>query len=69
MLSLSMVGWYLFEVPGAILFTILLGVMMRARHPKPLDDSALDRKRLVVAVVTAVVFLLSFTPFPIKIIP
>lgn len=69
MLSLSMVGWYLFEVPGAILFTILLAVMMRARHPKPLDDSALDRKRLVVAVVTAVVFLLSFTPFPIKIIP
>jgi membrane-associated protease RseP (regulator of RpoE activity) len=66
MIMFSVVGWILYSVPGAILFTILLGFMMRVRHPSPIDDSPLDRRRLVIAAMTLVVFLLSFTPFPIK---
>lgn len=67
MVALSIVGWFVYSVPGAILFTILLGIMMRIRHPEPVDDTPLDTKRLVVAFVTLVVFALAFTPFPIKV--
>jgi membrane-associated protease RseP (regulator of RpoE activity) len=66
MVIFSVIGWFLYSVPGAILFTLLLGFMMRVRHPRPLDDSPLDSGRLVVAFLTLLVFLLSFTPFPIK---
>jgi membrane-associated protease RseP (regulator of RpoE activity) len=69
MIVFSVIGWFLYSVPGAILFTILLGFMMRVRHPSPLDDSPLDRKRLVIALATLIIFLLSFTPFPIKMGP
>lgn len=66
MIVFTIVGWFLYSVPGAILFTVLLGFMMRVRHPRPLDDSPLDRKRLLIAIITLIIFLLSFTPFPIK---
>jgi membrane-associated protease RseP (regulator of RpoE activity) len=67
MIMFSVIGWILYSVPGAILFTVLLGFMMRMRHPVPIDDSPLDGKRLFFAAVTLLVFILSFTPFPIKI--
>jgi len=67
MIVFSVIGWILYSVPGAILFTILLGFMMRVRHPRPVDDSPLDKTRMVVALITCVIFAVSFTPFPIKI--
>lgn len=67
MIALCVIGWQLYSVPGALLFTVLLGIMMRVRHPEPLDDTPLDRGRLIVAFITLLVFALSFTPFPVKI--
>lgn len=67
MVILSAIGLYFYSSPGTILFTILLGVMMRVGHPEPLDDSPLDGKRKVVAFLTLVIFILCFTPFPIQI--
>ena len=67
MVMLSGIGLYFYGSPGTILFTILLGFMMRIGHPEPLDNSPLDAKRKVVAFLTLVIFILCFTPFPIQI--
>lgn len=67
MVALSVLGLYLYNSPSGILFAILLGVMMRIRHPEPLDDAPLDPTRKIVAFLTLLIFILSFTPFPIKI--
>jgi membrane-associated protease RseP (regulator of RpoE activity) len=67
MVALCVVGWFLYSVPGAVLFTVILGIMMRIKHPEPLDDTPLDRGRLLIALITLLVFALSFTPFPVKI--
>jgi len=49
------------------LFAIILFFMMRVGHPAPIDDSPLDFKRKIVAALTLLIFILSFTPFPIQI--
>jgi membrane-associated protease RseP (regulator of RpoE activity) len=67
MVFFSITGWYLYSSPSALLFTILLGIMMRIRHPEPLDNSPLDFKRKVVAFLTLLIFILCFTPFPIQV--
>jgi membrane-associated protease RseP (regulator of RpoE activity) len=65
---LSLLGWFLYSSPSGFLFAILLGVMMRVSHPEPLDDTPLDLRRKVIAVLTVLIFILSFTPFPIQIL-
>lgn len=67
MVALSVAGLYFYNSPSGILFAVLLGVMMRIRHPEPLDDAPLDFRRQVVAFLTLLIFILSFTPFPIQI--
>ena len=67
MIALCVIGWQLYSVPGALLFTVLLGIMMRVKHPEPIDDTPLDGSRLLIAFITLIVFALSFTPFPVKI--
>lgn len=67
MVTLSILGFYFYSSPSALLFTILLGIMMRIRHPEPLDNTPLDAKRKVIAFLTLVIFILCFTPFPIQI--
>mgnify|MGYP001576376998 CR=1 FL=1 len=67
MVLLSAIGLYFYSSPGTILFTILLGVMMRVGHPSPIDNSPLDAKRKVIAFLTLVIFILCFTPFPIQV--
>nr|MBA2735162.1 site-2 protease family protein [Pyrinomonadaceae bacterium] len=49
------------------LFAVILAVMMRVRHPEPIDDAPLDTKRKVVAVLVLLIFILCFVPFPIQI--
>ncbi|HYP52774.1 MAG TPA: site-2 protease family protein, partial [Pyrinomonadaceae bacterium] len=68
MLSLAVLGWFLHNAPSGFLYALLLFVMLRIRHP-PVEDQhlPLGRARTVVAVVTLLVFLLSFIPFPITI--
>jgi membrane-associated protease RseP (regulator of RpoE activity) len=67
MAALSLLGWFIYNSPSGLLVTILLGIMMRVRHPQPYDDSPLDRKRRAIAAMVLVIFLLSFVPFPIRI--
>jgi hypothetical protein len=68
MVFLTILGFYFFNSPSGILFAILLFIMMRVRHPEPLDDSPLDTKRKVIAVITLLIFIVSFVPFPVQVL-
>ena len=46
---------------------VLLGVMMRFPHPQPAVMEPLGTKRIVIAILTLIVFALCFWPFPITI--
>lgn len=63
----SILGWFLYSSPSGFLFAVLLGIMMRVRHPEPIDDTPLDFKRKLIAFLTLLIFILSVTPFPIQI--
>jgi membrane-associated protease RseP (regulator of RpoE activity) len=67
MALLSILGMLIYHSPSGFLIAILLGVMMRVPHPQPWDETPLDGKRKLVAIITLVIFILCFVPFPIKI--
>ncbi len=67
MTAISVLGWFIYNSPSGLLFTILLGVMMRIKHPEPLDDAPLGFKRKIVAILVLLIFVLCFVPFPIQI--
>lgn len=68
MLALAPLGWLWHGVPSGALYVVLLFVMLRMPHPQPLDDNdRLGAARLTVALLTLVVFALSFLPFPLTI--
>ena len=64
---ISLLGWFLYGSPSGFLFAVLLAVMMRIKHPEPLDDTPLDFTRRMIAILTLVIFILCFVPFPIQI--
>ncbi|HEX8845607.1 MAG TPA: site-2 protease family protein [Pyrinomonadaceae bacterium] len=67
--SLAILGWVWFRSPSGFLYAVLLGVLLRIKHPRVEDESVrLDRPRQIVALLTLLVFALCFLPFPIKII-
>jgi membrane-associated protease RseP (regulator of RpoE activity) len=66
MTTLSLLGWFIYNSPSGFLIAILLGIMMRVRHPQPWDDSPLDGKRKVIAALVVLIFILCFVPFPIR---
>lgn len=68
MAALSVLGFIFFGSPSGFLIAILLGVMMRIKHPIPWDQTPLDAKRKAVAFLTLIMFVLCFLPFPIKIL-
>lgn len=68
MLALAPLGWFWHGVPSGALYVILLFVMLRMPHPQPLDDrDRLGTARNLVALLTLLVFALSFLPFPLTI--
>ena len=67
MATLSILGMYFFSSPSGFLIAIILAVMMRVGHPEPIDQTPLDAKRKIIAVLTLLIFVLCFVPFPIKI--
>ncbi len=67
MATLSIVGFYFFNSPSGFLIAVILAVMMRIRHPRPWDQTPLDAKRKVIALLTLIIFMLCFVPFPIQI--
>ncbi len=68
MVLLSILGMYFYSSPSGLLFAVLLFIMMRVRHPEPLDDSPLDFKRILVAILTLIIFALAFVPFPVQVL-
>jgi membrane-associated protease RseP (regulator of RpoE activity) len=68
MLTLTPLGWLWHGVPSGALYVVLLFIMLRMPHPQPLDEhDRLGAARNLVALLTLLVFLLSFLPFPLTI--
>lgn len=67
MAALAILGYYWHNSPSGFLYTILLAVMLRVPHPAPAVMEPLGAKRIAIAIVTLVVFILCFWPFPITI--
>ena len=67
MAVISVLGWFWHGSPSGFLYTILLAVMLKFRHPRPQVMEPLGTARTVVAIITLLVFILSFWPFPITI--
>jgi len=63
--SMAMLGFVWHHSPSGFLYTVLLAVMLRVRHPAPEQMEPLGAARIVVAIITLIVFALSFVPFPI----
>lgn len=66
MAMLSILGMYFYGSPSGFLIAVILAIMMRIRHPRPLDQTSLDLKRKAIAILTLVIFILCFVPFPIQ---
>ncbi|MFN6964606.1 MAG: site-2 protease family protein [Pyrinomonadaceae bacterium] len=64
----SVAGMYFYGSPSGFLFVVILALMLKIGHPRPWDESPLDAKRKLVALLTLLIFILSFTPFPIQIL-
>jgi len=65
---LAPLGWWYAGVPSNVLYAVLLLVMLRMRHPQALDESdALGNTRIVLAIITLAVLVLSFLPFPLTV--
>jgi membrane-associated protease RseP (regulator of RpoE activity) len=67
MASLALLGWFWHNSPSGFLYTVLLAVMLWVRHPQPPVMEPLGAKRIWIAILTLLVFALSFWPFPITI--
>lgn len=65
--ALATLGFIWHNSPSGFLYTVLLAVMMRVPHPSPAVMEPLGGKRIAIAVLTLVVFILCFWPFPITI--
>jgi membrane-associated protease RseP (regulator of RpoE activity) len=67
MLALSVLGWRWHGSPSGFLYVVLLAVMLRVRHPQPEQMEPLGAMRVVIGIITLIVFALCFLPFPITI--
>jgi membrane-associated protease RseP (regulator of RpoE activity) len=64
---LALLGFWLHNSPSGFLYTVLLAVMLRVPHPAPALMEPLGTKRITIALLTLLVFILCFWPFPITI--
>jgi len=67
MATLAALGWFWHGSPSGFLYTVLLAVMLLVRHPQPQMMERLGSRWILVAILTLLVFVLSFWPFPITI--
>lgn len=65
--AMSVLGFIWHGSPSGFLYTILLAVMLKVRHPAPEEMEPLGKARIGIALITLLVFTLSFVPFPITI--
>ena len=64
---LAVLGFWWHGSPSGFLYAVLLGIMMKVPHPEPAVMEPLGTKRIVIAIITLIVFALCFWPFPITI--
>jgi membrane-associated protease RseP (regulator of RpoE activity) len=64
---LALLGFWWHNSPSGFLYAVLLGIMMKVPHPAPGVMEPLGTKRTVIAILTLLVFVLCFCPFPISI--
>jgi membrane-associated protease RseP (regulator of RpoE activity) len=64
---LAVLGWFWHGSPSGFLYAVLLGVMLKVRHPQPAVMEPLGTKRVAIAILTLIVFAVCFWPFPITI--
>jgi membrane-associated protease RseP (regulator of RpoE activity) len=64
---LALLGFWWHGSPSGFLYAVLLAVMMRIPHPQPAVMEPLGTKRILIAIITLIVFALCFWPFPITI--
>ena len=67
MAMISALGWQWHGSPSGFVYVILLAVMLRFRHPPPAQMEPLGLARIIVGIITLIVFVLCFLPFPITI--
>jgi membrane-associated protease RseP (regulator of RpoE activity) len=67
MAALAFLGFWWHGSPSGFLYAVLLAVMMKVPHPQPAVMEPLGTKRIVIAILTLLVFVLCFLPFPITI--
>jgi membrane-associated protease RseP (regulator of RpoE activity) len=67
MAAASMLGWLWHRSPSGFVYVALLAVMLRVRHPEPQQMEPLGLPRIIVGIITLIVFALCFLPFPITI--
>jgi membrane-associated protease RseP (regulator of RpoE activity) len=68
MVMTALLGWIWYGVPSGIVYAILLFIMLRIRHPQALDETdSLGTGRILIAITTLLIFILSFVPIPITI--
>jgi membrane-associated protease RseP (regulator of RpoE activity) len=65
MVAMALLGYLWHSSPSGFLYAILLGVMLRVKHPAPVELESLGRGRMIIGILTLIVFALSFVPFPI----
>lgn len=62
----SALGLYFYASPSGFLFVLVLAIMLRVKHPAPIDSTPLDLKRKLIALLTLLIFISCFVPFPIQ---
>ena len=67
MAALAFLGLWWHGSPSGFLYAVLLAIMLKVPHPQPAVMERLGTKRIVIAIVTLIVFVLCFLPFPITI--
>ena len=67
MATIALLGYLWHSSPSGFLYAVLLGVMFKVPHPPPGVMEPLGTKRILIAIVTLVVFALCVLPFPITI--
>jgi len=67
MALISVLGWLWHGSPGGFVYVVLLAVMLRVRHPQPEQMEPLGLARTLIGILTLIVFVLCFLPFPITI--
>jgi len=67
MAVLAVLGYMWHGSPSGFLYAVLLAVMVKVRHPAPQQMEPVGRARIMIAILTLIVFVLSFHPFPLTI--